>query len=93
MRLLFSFCFCVKLFTTFQDQSTSDALEIKDGILKQFVENLELNNGNILQIIRMRSYSGAEALPFSSDHVAWRETASDPYCNYDSLEELSLFGE
>ena len=65
-------------------------LEIKDGILKQFVENLELNNGNILRIIRMRSYSGAEALPFSSDHVAWRETASDPYCNYDSSEELSL---
>jgi hypothetical protein len=63
---------------------------VKDGILKQFVENLELDNPNILRIIRMKSYSGAESLPFTSDHVAWRDTVSDPYCNYESLEESSL---
>jgi hypothetical protein len=61
-----------------------------EGILKQFVDNLELSNPNTLRIIRMRSYSGAESLPFSSDHVAWRETISNPYCNYDSLENSSL---
>jgi len=61
-----------------------------EGILKQFVDNLELSNPNTLRIIRMRSYTGAESLPFSSDHVAWRETISNPYCNYDSLENSSL---
>jgi hypothetical protein len=68
----------------------SDTLHIKDGILKQFVENLEFNNPNTLRIIRMRSYSGAEAFPFASNHVAWRETAFNPYCVYDSSEESSL---
>ena len=28
--------------------------------------------------------------PFSSDHVAWRETTFNPYCVYDSSEESSL---
>ena len=68
----------------------SDMPQFKNGILKQFVDNLELTNPNTLQIIQMRSYSGEEPFPFSSDHVAWCETASNPYCIYDSLEELSL---
>jgi hypothetical protein len=38
----------------------------------------------------MKSYFGAEPLPFSSDHVAWRETVLNPFCVYDSLEESSL---
>ena len=38
----------------------------------------------------MKSYSGAEAFPFSTDHVAWRDTAFDPYCVYDLTEEHSL---
>jgi hypothetical protein len=76
--------------TLLKDQSTSEIPEIKNGILKQFVENLELDNPNVLRIIRMRSYSGAERFPFSSDYVAWRETAFDPYCNYDLSEDSSL---
>ena len=76
--------------TNFQDQSTSDMLQLQNGILKQFVDNLELIKPNTLRIIRMRSYSGAEPFPFSSDHVAWHKTASNPYCVYDSLEESSL---
>lgn len=38
----------------------------------------------------MKSYSGAESLPFASDHVAWRETASDPYCEQEAFDESSL---
>lgn len=68
----------------------SNMPQLKGGILKQFVDNLEFNNPNILQIIRMRSYFGAESCLFSSDHVAWRETVFNPYCSYDSLEESSL---
>ena len=73
-----------------QDQSTSDTPQLKAGILKHFVDNLELENPNTLRIIRMRTYSGAESFPFSSDHAAWRDTASDPYCTHKSTEEPSL---
>ena len=76
--------------TNFQDQSTLDMPQLQNGILKQFVDNLELTNPNTLQIIRMRSYSGEEPFPFSSDHVVWCETASNPYCVYNSSEESSL---
>lgn len=38
----------------------------------------------------MKSYSGVEWSLFSLDHAAWRDTASDPYCVYDSSEESSL---
>ena len=82
--------FLKKLLVYFQDQSTLDMPQLKAGILKQFVDNLELKNPNILRIIQMKSYSGVEPFPFSSDHVAWRETAFDPYCIYDLTEELSL---
>lgn len=58
--------------------------------MKQFVENLELENPNTLRIVRMRSYLGAESFPFSTDHAAWRDTASDPYCVHDLTEESSL---
>jgi len=78
------------LLIKFQDQSTSDKPQLKDGIFEQFVDNLELDNPNILRIIRMRSYFGAETCSFSSDHVAWRETVLNPYCVYDSFEESSL---
>jgi hypothetical protein len=64
--------------------------QLKKGILKQFVDNLELNRPNTLRIIRMRSNFGPEAFPFSSEQVAWRETALDPYCSYDSLEKSSI---
>lgn len=73
-----------------QDQSKSDKPQLTNGILKQFVDNLESNNPNILRIIRMKSYLGAELFPFSSDYLAWRETVLNPYCVYDSLEESSL---
>jgi hypothetical protein len=38
----------------------------------------------------MKSYSGAESFPFASDHAAWRDTVSDPYCDGESLENSSL---
>lgn len=38
----------------------------------------------------MKSYSGVESSLFSSNHAAWRDTISDPYCDYDSSEESSL---
>lgn len=76
--------------TNFEDQSTSDGPQLKNGILKQFVDNLELNNPNTMRIIRMKSYIGAEAFLFSSDHVAWRETSFNPYCVFDSSDESSL---
>jgi hypothetical protein len=72
------------------DQSTSDALQSKEGVLKQFVDNLELNYPNTLRIVRMKSCCGAESFPFSSEHAAWRETAFEPYCVYESVEEPSL---
>jgi hypothetical protein len=79
-----------KLLIKSQDQSISDTPELKAGVLKQFVDNLELNNPNTLRIVGMKSYSGFESSPFSTDNTAWRETASDPYCAYDSSEESSL---
>jgi hypothetical protein len=79
-----------KLLIKFEDQSLSETPQLKYGILKQFVDNLEFDNPNTLRIIRMKSHSGVESFPFSSDHTAWRETASNPYCVYDRLEESSL---
>lgn len=38
----------------------------------------------------MKSYSGAEPLPFASEHVAWRETTSEPYCDLESFTDSSL---
>jgi hypothetical protein len=73
-----------------QDQSSSDTPQLKEGILRHFVDNLELENPNTLRVVRMRTYSGAESFPFSSDHAAWRDTVSDPYCVHDSSEESSL---
>ena len=72
------------------DQSTSDAPQLKDGILKQFVDNLELNSPNTLRIIRMKSYLGVESSLFSTDHAAWHDTISDPYCIYDAPNKSSL---
>lgn len=72
------------------DQSFSDMSRSQTGILKQFVDNLELDRPNTLRIIRMKSYSGAESFPFASDHAAWRDTMSDPYCVYESSEDSSL---
>jgi hypothetical protein len=63
---------------------------LKEGILKHFVDNIEQDRPKTSRIVRMTSYSGAELLPFSSDHIAWRDTASDPYCFHDLSEELSL---
>src|ERR1700734_1874338 len=59
----------------FQDQTAEETPELKEGILKQFIENLELENPNILRIVHMKSYSGIETLLFSSDHAAWRDTS------------------
>ena len=64
--------------------------KLNDGILKQFVKNLELNNPNTLRIVRMKSYLGAELHPFASEHIAWHDTASDPYCDLESFEDFSL---
>jgi hypothetical protein len=76
--------------TTLLDQSVSDTPQVKDAILKQFVDNLELDIPNTLRIIRMKSYFGAESLPFASDHTAWRDTVSDPYCIHETSENSSL---
>ena len=38
----------------------------------------------------MKSYLGVESSLFSLDHVAWRDTISDPYCKYDAQNESSL---
>ena len=38
----------------------------------------------------MKSYSGAESLPFTSEHAAWRDTVSDPYCDGETSEYTSL---
>jgi len=61
-----------------------------DRQLKQFVENIETNHPNILRIIRMHSYAGIELSHFSSDHVAWRDTLLDFYCNQDDSTKQSL---
>lgn len=37
----------------------------------------------------MKSYSGIESSHFSSDHAAWRETLSEPYCDQDDIAQLS----
>jgi hypothetical protein len=76
--------------TNLLDQSASEIPQIKEGTLKQFVDNLELDAPNTLRIIRMKSYLGAESLPFSSDHTAWRDTVTDPYCNHETSENSSL---
>jgi hypothetical protein len=76
--------------TNLLDQSVSETPQVKDGVLKQFVDNLELDVPNTLRIIRMKSYLGAESLPFSSDHAAWRDTVSDPYCTHETSENASL---
>lgn len=76
--------------TSLLDQSVSETPQVKDGILKQFVDNLELDIPNTLRIIRMKSYLGAESLPFASDHAAWRDTVSDPYCIHETSEKSSL---
>jgi len=72
------------------DQSVSETPEVKDGILKQFVDNLELEVHNTLRILRMKSYFEAESLPFASDHAAWRDTVRDPYCVHETSENPSL---
>jgi len=75
----------------YQDQSTtSNTPKIMDRQLKQFVENIETNHPNILRIIRMHSYAGIELSHFSSDHVAWRDTLLDFYCNQDDSTKQSL---
>lgn len=38
----------------------------------------------------MKSYSGMELSSFSSDHAAWRETLSDPFCDQDDSTKQSL---
>ena len=44
----------------------------------------------MLQVLQMKSYSGAEPLPFTSEHAAWRDTISDPYCDGETSEYMSL---
>lgn len=57
--------------------------------IKEFIENLTSPTKNILRTFRMKSYSGVESSPFSSDHAAWRETLSEPYCDQDDITQLS----
>jgi hypothetical protein len=63
---------------------------VQKRILQEFIENLQNPDKNILRTFRMKSYSGMESLPFSSDHAAWRETLSEPFCDQDDSAELSL---
>jgi len=58
-------------------------------LLKQFIENLESPNPNILRVIQMRSSAGIESSLFSSDHAAWRDTLLEPYCAHDDIQKLS----
>ena len=67
----------------------SHSVIIKKHLLKQFIENLEDINRNILRVIQMRSGAGIESSLFSSDHVAWRDTLLEPYCVYDDIKTLS----
>jgi hypothetical protein len=64
--------------------------KLTKGILRQFIDNLELARPNTFRIIQMRSNSGPEIFPFSSEQAAWRETAFNPYCDHDSLEKSSI---
>jgi hypothetical protein len=72
------------------DQSTSSKTPIvKMRFFKQFIENLESPDPNILRIIQMRSDAGIESSLFSSDHAAWRDTLLEPYCVHDDIKKLS----
>jgi len=62
---------------------------IKKHLLKQFIENIESVNPNILRVIQMRSGAGIEPSLFSSDHAAWRDTLLEPYCAFDDIKKLS----
>lgn len=57
--------------------------------VKEFIENLSSQSKNILRTFRMKSYSGIELSSFSSDHAAWRETLSEPYCDQDDVASQS----
>lgn len=73
----------------FLDHSTVDYPMTEERTVKDFIENLDHQNRHILRIVRMRSYTGVEPSLFSSDHTAWRETMSEPYCDQDDLAKLS----
>jgi hypothetical protein len=62
---------------------------VKKQTIQEFIENLNSQSRNILCTFRIKSYSGMESLPFSSDHAAWQETLSDPYCNQDDIAKQS----
>jgi hypothetical protein len=72
------------------DQSTCDDSVVQKRVLQEFIENLQSRTKNILRTFRMKSYSGMESSSFSSDHVAWRETLYDPFCDEDDSTKLSL---
>lgn len=63
---------------------------VQKRILHEFLENLQSSDKNILRTFRMKSYSGMESSSFSSDHAAWRETLSEPFCDQDDNAEQSL---
>ena len=72
------------------DQSTkSNTPIVKMRFLKQFIENLESPNPNILWVIQMRSDAGIESSLFSSDHAAWCDTLLELYCVHDDIKKLS----
>lgn len=58
--------------------------------VKDFIDNLDRKQRHILRIVGMRSYTGVEPSLFSSDHTAWRETMSEPYCDQDDPSKQSL---
>ena len=72
----------------FLDQSTGERSNIEERTIKNLIENLERSKRSIFRTVRMGSYAGMEPSPFSSDHWAWRETLSEPYCDHDDPREL-----
>lgn len=75
--------------SSFKDQSTVASPQLEKRSLKQFIDNLNAENPNILRIVRMKSYSGFDLTEFSSDHAAWRGTMSDPSSVMDDMSHRS----
>ena len=53
--------------------------------VKEFIENLSSQSKNILCTFCMKSYAGMELFSFTSNHAAWHEMLSEPYCNQDDV--------
>ena len=53
--------------------------------IKEFIKNLSSQSKNIPHTFHMKSYAGMELFSFMSDHAAWHEMSSEPYCDQDDV--------